>query len=218
MIPTEKGPKSQQNLLSRPADVDSQDGGTCKCGYSLRLTREVLECIGKVLDEKLSTFTHVLDAVSLHVEDNTKRITEMERQVSDTEDNVTVTENKLREAEKLIQKLYEKVDDLENKARWDNNQVLGLKEGSEGSQPVAFFSSWLPKVLGLDTTKGHIKVDSVHRSLGPQRRDRPRPVLIKLHNFSDKQHIMSAIKAKRFLEVDGREDGQMAGGDTLTAL
>lgn len=81
MFPTEKGPKSQLNLRSRPANADSQDGGTCE--YSLRLTRSVSECFGKVLDEKLSTLSNVLEAVSLRVEDNTKRITEMERRVSD---------------------------------------------------------------------------------------------------------------------------------------
>lgn len=120
-------------------------------------------------------------------------------------DNVTVTENKLRDTEKLMQKLYEKVDNLENRSRRDNIQVLGLKKGAEGSQPVAFFSSWLTKVLGLDITKGHIKVDCAHRSPSPQRGDRPRLVLIKAHNFSDKQHIMSAIKTKCFLEVDGQK-------------
>ncbi len=80
-FPIEKGPKSQRNLRSRPANADSQDGGnvTCECGYSLKLTREVTECISKVLDEKLSTFTNVLDVISQRVEDNTKRISDAER-------------------------------------------------------------------------------------------------------------------------------------------
>ncbi|KAL0199037.1 hypothetical protein M9458_007577, partial [Cirrhinus mrigala] len=204
-LPIEKGPKSQRNLRSRPADVDLQDGGSCECGYSLKLTREVTECISKVLDEKLSTFTNVLDAISQRVEDNTKRITDAERRVSDIEDTATSTENKLRETEKLIRTLSEKVDDLENRSRRDNIRILGLKEGFEGSQPSAFFAAWLPKVLELDTAKGYFKIDRAHRSLGPQRGDRPRPVLIKLHNFADKQRIMSAIKTKRYLEVDGQK-------------
>ncbi len=88
--------------------------------YSLQLTREVTECISKVLDEKLSMFTNVLDVISQHVKDNTKRVTDAERRVSDIEDTATSTENKLRETEKLMLMLSEKVDDLENRSRREN--------------------------------------------------------------------------------------------------
>ncbi len=36
-LPIEKGPKSQRNLRSRPADADSQDGGTCECATHFSL-------------------------------------------------------------------------------------------------------------------------------------------------------------------------------------
>lgn len=103
-------------------------------------------------------------------------MSDAERTVSNIEDNDTSSENKLRETEKLMWALAEKVDDLENRSGRENIRILGLKEGFEGSQPTVFFASWLPKVLQLDTVKGHFKIDRVHRSLGPQRGDRPRPV------------------------------------------
>ncbi len=149
-------------------------------------------------------FTNVLDVILQRIEDNTKPITDAERRVSDIEDTATSMENKLRETEKLMLMLSEEVDDLENRSRRENIRILGLKEGFEGSQP-SFFATWLPKVLELDTVKGHFKIDQAHRSRSPQSDDRPRPVLIKLHNFADKQCIMSAIKAKHHLEVDGQK-------------
>lgn len=202
---SEKAPKVQRNLRSRPADADTQDGGMCDCGCSVKLTQEVTECVGRILEDKLCKFAGALDAIASRIEDNTKRISEAEHRVSDIEDNATEMGNKLKETEKLVRVLLEKVDDLENRSRRDNIRIVGLKEGYEGSQPNVFFASWLPKVLELSTVKGHFKIDRAHRSLGPQRGDRPRPVIIKLHNFTDKQRIMSAMKIKRHLEVDGQK-------------
>ncbi|KAI7790208.1 putative LINE-1 type transposase domain-containing protein 1-like [Triplophysa rosa] len=202
---SEKGPKVQRNLQSRTTDADTQDGGTSECGYSGKLTQEVTECVGNILEDKLGKFASALDAIASRLEDNTKCICETECRVSDVEDNATGMENKLRETETLVRVLLEKVDDLENRLRRDNIRILGLKEVYEGSQPAVFFVAWLPKMLELDTVKGHIKIDRAHRGLGPQRGDRPRPVIIKLHNFADKQRIMSAIKIKHHLEVEGRK-------------
>lgn len=84
-------------------------------------------------------------------------------------------EHKLRKTEALVRVLSDKVDDLENRSWQDNIWILGLKEGYEGSQPAIFFLSWLPKILELDTVKGHFKIDRAHRGLGAQRGDRPRP-------------------------------------------
>lgn len=83
---------------------------------------------------------------------------------------------------------------MENRARRDNIRVVGLKEGAEGVQPVAFFERWLPEILKLDTKRGVIKIDRAHRGLGPARDDRPRPVIIKLHNSGDKQRIMAVLR------------------------
>lgn len=69
-------------------------------------------------------------------------------------------ENKVKEIEKLMRVLSEKVDNLENRSSRENLRIVGLKEGFEGSQPTTFFASWL-KVLELDTVKATSKL-TVH--------------------------------------------------------
>ena len=185
-----------------PQDGDSQPDAS---GYSSQLAQEVTESIGKLLEEKLSKFTSALEIMTNRVEGNCKRLDEAESRVSTVEDLLATTENKLREVERKLQTLTEKADDIENRTRRDNIRVIGLKEGAEGERPVAFFERWLPKILNIETKRGMIKIDRAHRGLGPARGDRPRPVIIKLHNSGDKQRITAALREKRQLTYDGQK-------------
>ncbi len=71
-----------------------------------------------------------------------------------------------------------------------------LPEGTEGSDPVHFIEKWLPDYLKITTKAGRIKLDRAHRSLAPLPgpTQRPRPVIIKFHNFTDKQRVLNAAR------------------------
>lgn len=72
--------------------------------------------------------------------------------------------------------------------------VLGVPEGLEGSDPVKFCKRWIPEHLQIKTTTGHLKLDRAHRSLMPRPdpSQRPRPPIVKFHNFMDKCWVMEA--------------------------
>ncbi|CAG6022340.1 unnamed protein product [Menidia menidia] len=98
------------------------------------------------------------------------------------------------------------LDDMENRSKRDNIQIINLKEGAEGQSPIQFFEACLPATLGLGNSsagKVCIKVDRAHRGLGP-RSTRPRPVIIKLHNPWDKQRVMAAVRATPELDYEGQ--------------
>lgn len=170
------------------------------------LILKVSERFSAVMEEKLSKFSETLDKVSTTLEDHSARITAAEHRVSGVEDEVSVMAERLKEAEKKISLLTSCVDDLENRSRRDNIRITNLKEGAEGTNPIQFFETWLPSLLGLDKGSGtmkRIKMDRAHRSLAPPG-PRPRPVIIKLHNSTDKQRIMAAVRASPELEHDGQ--------------
>lgn len=174
-------------------------------GDTEALILKVSERFSAAMEEKLSKFSETLDKVSTTLEHHSTRITATEQRVSDVEDEVSVMAKRLTEAEKKISLLTTCVDNLENRSRRDNIRIRNLKEGAEGTNPIQFFQTWLPSLLGLDKRPGaiaHIKMDRAHRSLGPQG-PRPRPVIIKLHNSTDKQRIMAAVKTSPELEHDG---------------
>ncbi|KAK1879477.1 LINE-1 retrotransposable element ORF1 protein [Dissostichus eleginoides] len=62
--------------------------------------------------------------------------------------------------------------------------------------PVRFIEKWLPDYLKMTTRKGKIKLDRAHRSMAPKPgpEQRSRPIILKFHNFADKQLVMNAAR------------------------
>lgn len=166
------------------------------------LVREVTDNISAVLEQKLSKLTDTLDKIANSLESQARRITEAEQRVSTVEDQVASLELRLTQVENKQVTMAEQIDDAENRSRRDNIRILNLKEGTEGDHPLEFFESWLPTLLGLSAAKGRIKLDRAHRTAGP-RGDRPRPVIIKLHNSRDKPRILAAARKVKNLEHGG---------------
>ena len=92
--------------------------------------------------------------------------------------------------------MAEHIDDLENRGRRKNIRVIGLPEDAEGTNPAKFFENWIPTLLGLETKAGRVKIERAHRTLAPKPgpNQRPRPVLIRFHNFADKQRVLDAAR------------------------
>uniref|UniRef100_A0A3P9L4D9 L1 transposable element RRM domain-containing protein n=1 Tax=Oryzias latipes TaxID=8090 RepID=A0A3P9L4D9_ORYLA len=160
------------------------------------IAQTVTERIGELMEEKFLDLRSTLDRLNGRIDDNTRRITESENRISEDEDRITSLENQVSELQQKVKTLTERCDDGENRSRRENIRIIGLKEGSEGQSSVTFFESWLPEVLGMETKRGVIKLDRAHRALGPPKEDRCRPVIIKLHNFTDKQRILTAAREK----------------------
>lgn len=148
------------------------------------------------MDLKFTELHLTLEGINNRIEGNTKYITEAEARILDAEDHTTSLSYKIAALGKEVKTLSQRAEDGENCSRRENIRIIGLKEGTEGQQPVQLFESWLPNLLGLQTKRGSIKIDRAHRSLGPLKEKYTRPVIIKLHNFCDKQRIMAAVKEK----------------------
>lgn len=166
------------------------------------LPREVTQNISEMMELKLAKLTDTLDRIASSLECQSKHITEAERRISAVDDQVAALELRLAQVENKQATMADQIDDAENRSRRDNLRILNLKEGTEGEHPLEFFESWLPKTLGLRAAKGRIKLDRAHRTAGP-RSDRPRPVIIKLHNSRDKPRILAAVRKAKNLEHEG---------------
>ncbi|KAL7381055.1 hypothetical protein ABVT39_027803 [Epinephelus coioides] len=170
-----------KKLLAANTEASMDDGDSMSFEESVAdtVSKTVTEKIGALMEQKFSELHSILDKLSSRVEDNTKRITETENRISDGEDRTTTLEHKLAELEQ--------------------------REGAEGNQAVRFFGTWLPDTLGLETKRGSIKIDWAHRALGPPKKNCNRPVIIKLHNFSDKQWILAAVQEKGEVTYQGNK-------------
>lgn len=155
--------------------------------------RAVTENLTKVFEDKLKPISQFLQSHQEQLQDHETRITEAEKRVSDLEDVSAPMLTKIKSLEKKVAELTERSDDLENRGRRKNIRVLNLPEGTEGNDPVSFFEQWFPKLLNIETKSGRLKVERAHRTGPTSARDlRPRPVIVRLHNFQDKQRIVNA--------------------------
>lgn len=133
--------------------------------------------------------------------------TGMEQSLSDTSDRLMALENSCQSLAADHKKLQEKCIDLENRSRRQNIRILNIPEGSENNTPTAFVAKFLSKVLGEENFDGPILIDRAHRSLAPKPRkgERPRPIIARLHYYSDKEKIMSLSRSKGKLFFEGAQ-------------
>uniref|UniRef100_H3AQG1 L1 transposable element RRM domain-containing protein n=1 Tax=Latimeria chalumnae TaxID=7897 RepID=H3AQG1_LATCH len=129
-----------------------------------------------------------VSSINNKLDNITQRLDTSERRISDMEDRVDHIENVLSE----VNRLREKCDDLENRARRSNLRIVGLPKGIEGRDPVSFVGDLLVEVLGVETFPDRVEIERAHCALRPRPKEgeRPRIVIFKLLRFPDKVRIL----------------------------
>lgn len=169
---------------------------------------DAINCIIKkvsiVLEKKLKAIRDPISEISGKLDSMIKKVKEAEHRISDLEDNQANSSTRLASVELSLQKTLERVEDLENRSQRQNIRIIGLKEGTEGSDPTAFFETWIPATLNMNAKDGWIKLESAHPT-GPLRNEgehpRVRPVIIRLHSYKDKRLILEASECERFTSL-----------------
>eukprot|EP00064_Thunnus_orientalis_P016399 superscaffoldBa00003245_g16464 len=154
-----------------------------------KITAEVLRGVEASSDKKIDPVLKKLEACLSKIATLDTWITEAESRISNSEDAAETHITKLSEVESRLKATLEKLNDLENRSRWCNIRIVGLPEGSEGANPVAIFRTWLPELLKVSFKGGSVKLDRCSHTLTscPLPGQWPRAVIVKLHNFQDKQ-------------------------------
>lgn len=106
---------------------------------------------------------------------------------------------------KELKQLKDKCFDLESRSRRQNLRFIGIPEGAEGSSPTKFMSELIPELLGAENFPTPVTIDRAHRSLAPKPKkgDRPRPIIVRLHYYTQKERIMGIARGKSSLNYQG---------------
>ncbi|KAL1250984.1 hypothetical protein QQF64_018780 [Cirrhinus molitorella] len=103
------------------------------------------------------------------------------------EDDVRWIDDLMKVIRQENETLKRKVEYLENYSRRSNIRIVDMKDGTEGSDPVKFFSEWLPTVLGAQHFSGQLDIERAHRTLNPvPNPETPRPILVRLLRYQDR--------------------------------
>ncbi len=93
-----------------------------------------------------------------------------------------------------LERLTEKMTDMEDKSRRNNVRLVGLPEGMEGSDVAGFLrinlSKWIPSLKGRD-----IEIDWAHRVYdGRKNSDRPRTLIFSVLRWHDRLEILKGAR------------------------
>ncbi|KAI4788433.1 hypothetical protein KUCAC02_025853 [Chaenocephalus aceratus] len=96
-------------------------------------------------------------------------------------------------------KLLAKVTDLKSRSRRNNIRIVGLPESIEGPHPSTFFPKLLMEVFGEGVLDSPPECDRAQRSLTdkPKPGQRPRPVIIRVQRYQQKEKIIREARARR---------------------
>ncbi len=116
------------------------------------------------------------------------------KQTRDRVDSVQATAREDRSAgtdlRNQLERLTEKMTDMEDKSRRNNVRLVGLPEGVEGSDVAGFLRvnlfKWIPSLKGRN-----IEIDRAHRVYdGRKNSDRPRTLIFRVLRWHDRSEIL----------------------------
>lgn len=158
----------------------------------------------ETLTSKIDTVTTEVSLIRHDMDKFRSRLSEAEFRISQVEDTVHTDSRELRILQKQVQSLPEKTMDMENRLCCNNLRVVGISEWADGAKPVEFVEIFLTTWLGLTDLPRTFAVERAHRvpTTPPIPRAPPRPFLIKLLNYRDRDRMLVAARNTPELTFD----------------
>jgi len=206
-MPSKQLSKKKDTPAASPQDDDATLVANTSAAPDPGLTK-ALEAmtanIAIMMDEKLEKMLHdITTNISQSLKEVTDRVSEAEQRILVVENASHDAEQRLLALEKTAKELTERLQDYENRGRRKNLRIFGLQEKLEGTNLTQFMESWIPQLLQLDTKAGRVKLERAHRLPGPQTSRFPRAMIVRFHNFTDRERVMDAARRLKDIRQDG---------------
>ncbi len=175
--------KEQQSTLDLVVALAVRDAVDSVLTPALRELREDIQATNKSVKE----IREELEAIDTAAKQTRDRVDSV--QAAALEDRRTVTD--LRNQ---LERLTEKMRDIEDRSRRNNVRLVGLPEGVEGSNAAGFLrvnlSKWIPSLKGRN-----IEIDRVHHVYdGGRGSDRPRTLIFHVLRWHDRSEILKGAR------------------------
>lgn len=189
---------------SQATDQANLDANSSKSGdvdnASLAVDIAKMYALLKETSEKQEERLYIIQRATVAVEN---KLADISARISNAEFRLDFLEdaNKAMEADppatkSEVERLRQKIDDLENRSRRNNLRFVGFPEGCEGQNAPTFLRETIPQLMHLDYPNG-IEIDRAHRSLTKRRPDgdhTPRAILARFLRFQDRERIAVAAR------------------------
>ncbi len=175
--------KERQSTLNSVVNSAVRDAMDSVLIPALCKLREDIQATNKSVKELREEF----EAIATEAKQTRDRVDSV--QAAAREDRRTVTD--LRNQ---LERLTEKMMDIEDRCRRNNMRLVGLTEGAEGPDTAVFLrvnlSKWIPSLRGRD-----IEIDRAHRVYdGGRGSDRPRTLIFRVLRWHDRSEILKGAR------------------------
>ncbi|KAL7379029.1 hypothetical protein ABVT39_022281 [Epinephelus coioides] len=157
-----------------------------------------LKQIREDFDTKMDSVAESISSLNKDTRAMLNRLSNEERLIRELEDKVEIS-TELSQTTKQIQMLHRKVDDMENRSRRNNLRLVRLKEGMEADDMYGALDKILHYILDQPNDQLAPEMDRVHRTPRPMPNpdQPPRPIILRLLRWRDKQDIIRAATRKQ---------------------
>lgn len=174
----------------------AEEGASGGVGMTDEGTSTVLAAINSMRIEFSSKFDGITTAIEnmrKEISGCTERVSQAELRISSTEDDVTQLQTKLQALELKCKFLEDNVLDLESRSRRNNLKLVGLPEGMEGRDSCSFLEKRIPEALTNADLQSSVVLERAHR-IGPLRSNKTpqRTFTMKFLNYRDKLTVTNA--------------------------
>ncbi len=175
--------KEQQSTLNSVVNSAVRDVMDSMLIPALRELREDMQATNKSVKELREEF----EAIVTTAKQTRDRVDSVQADTREDRRTVTDLRNKL-------ERLTEKMTDIEDRGRRNNVRLVGLPEGMEGTNAASFLrvnlSKWIPSLRGHD-----IEIDRAHRVYdGGRGSDRPHTLIFRVLRWHDRSEILKGAR------------------------
>lgn len=188
-----------------PVDLDN-----LRAALMSDLTSAITDQLKRAIDAALAPIAAAIEGFTARIDSQDRRIVDLEQHLSSYSDRVVSLERAVEHLSTANKQLTDKMEDLESRSRRCNLRVVGIPEGAEGADPVAYMSNFFADVLGADVFQSPPLLDRAHR-IGPKPSNpnagglKPRVFIVRFHYYQDKERAWRwGIVNKKQLTHDGR--------------
>ena len=139
-----------------------------------------------------------------------EKVNEIQERVATAEGRISSVEDDLRQLntastmqEDLLEKMWNRIEQLENYSRRNTVRLIGLKEGLEAGGFKKCMQKILTEGLGIEWN-GEYEIERIHRvptiRHDPDPDKPPRVVLVRFLRSSARENVLQAAKAKRGIQ------------------
>ncbi|RXN06620.1 GTPase IMAP family member 8-like protein [Labeo rohita] len=158
-----------------------------------RLERELQDDVlmPQILDlkRKIKNTNKAVTAVTRQFEQVRKSVSLLQSRCDSIQPAIRKDRDQISDLKSKVDDITLKIADIENRSRRSNVRLVGLREGAEGEYCFAFLKANLPKWIPSIANR-EIKIERAHRIYSDKPSNRPRTVMFKLLDYTERQAIL----------------------------